>query len=474
MQGASTIQEQKEVLEKIIADQRELIAKHINNKVDRVPQLFIPYKEVLDIYHAGLQLPDDVTLMWCDDNYAYIRYLPNDHEQARQGGNALYYHLSYWGRPHDYLWLATTSPALIRTELKRAYDHNTRKMWIFNNGDIKPAEYLLEYALDLAWDEQLLTQPDYQPHLQQWLTREFGNETALTILPAFTKFYNLSYRCKPEFLGNTRTEERDPLFKTVKDLPWSDADITTRLQQCRHIMEQTMATMPDSIELRYPQWFQLIGYPLLSFCQMNNKMLGAQWARHGAAPWSESIQAYNEIQNLTAQYNALLNGKWQHMMDAAPRNLPVFAAPDTTQQSSPITNEDPILVVKPSQGSFGPNSYIVPLLGYSQEALALAQKESFTTTLPALSDSILLILSFVPNHPIDNNGLQVELAFDNETPQTYSYHTKGRSEAWKNNVLYNQASIEIVIPPATQTRTLSLTASTPAVILDEITIKPRK
>ncbi len=144
MQGAQTIEEQKTILERVVSDQRSLIKKYIHSNVTSVPQVFIPYKEVLDIYRSGLHVPEDVTLMWCDDNYGYMRSLPNKQEQARSGGNGLYYHISYWGRPHDYLWLATTSPALIRTELERAYNHDVQRIWIFNVGDIKPGEYLLD------------------------------------------------------------------------------------------------------------------------------------------------------------------------------------------------------------------------------------------------------------------------------------------------------------------------------------------
>ena len=75
-----------------------------------MPQVFIPYKEVLDVYHAGLKVPDDITLMWCDDNYGYIKHFPTAEERARKGGNGIYYHVSYWGRPHDYLWLGTLVP----------------------------------------------------------------------------------------------------------------------------------------------------------------------------------------------------------------------------------------------------------------------------------------------------------------------------------------------------------------------------
>lgn len=127
MNGAKTLDEQKTVLERVFADQRRLLQQYVNKDVTKVPQVFIPYKEVLDVYHAGLKVPDDITLMWCDDNYGYIKHFPTAEERARKGGNGIYYHVSYWGRPHDYLWLGTFSPHPLYQQMKQAYDHDVRK-----------------------------------------------------------------------------------------------------------------------------------------------------------------------------------------------------------------------------------------------------------------------------------------------------------------------------------------------------------
>lgn len=111
----------------MLRDQRDLLTKYVNKDVTQVPQVFIPYKEVLDVYHAGLQVPDEVTLMWCDDNYGYIRHFPTAEERARKGGNGVYYHVSYWGRPHDYLWLGTAHPSLVYQQMSLAYERGIQK-----------------------------------------------------------------------------------------------------------------------------------------------------------------------------------------------------------------------------------------------------------------------------------------------------------------------------------------------------------
>ena len=158
MEGVKTTEEYKKYLDKVIKDQRRLLSENLRKDVSEIPQVFIPYKEVLDVYDAGLEVPEDVTLIWCDDNYGYIRRLSDEDERRRSGGSGIYYHVSYWGRPHDYLWLTSTSPGLIYSEMKRAYDYGAEKIWILNVGDFKAAEYLAEFFLDLAWNINMVNE----------------------------------------------------------------------------------------------------------------------------------------------------------------------------------------------------------------------------------------------------------------------------------------------------------------------------
>ena len=237
MQGAKTVEEQKAVLDRVFVDQRGLLEKYVNKDVTQVPQVFIPYKEVLDIYYAGLQVPEDVTLMWCDDNYGYIRHFPTAEERARKGGNGVYYHVSYWGRPHDHLWLSTMSPSLIYQQMKQAYDQGIQKMWILNVGDIKPAEYQIELFMDMAWNLDKVSSEGVTAHLKHWLERELGTSCAKTILSVMQEHYRLAHIRKPEFMGNTREEEKNPVYRVVKDLPWSEREINERLNAYSELSE---------------------------------------------------------------------------------------------------------------------------------------------------------------------------------------------------------------------------------------------
>lgn len=190
------------------------------------------------MYHAGLQVPDEVTLMWCDDNYGYIRHFPTAEERARKGGNGVYYHISYWGRPHDYLWLGTAHPSLIYQQMTLAYERGIQKMWILNVGDIKPSEYQIELFLDMAWNLEAVKQQGVVAHQRQFLEREFGLEVAAQLQPVMQEAYRLAYIRKPEFMGNTRTEEKDPKFKIISDLPWSEQEIKERLTAYKQLSDK--------------------------------------------------------------------------------------------------------------------------------------------------------------------------------------------------------------------------------------------
>jgi hypothetical protein len=199
MLGANTLQEQKDAIDLILKDQRDMIARIVNPDVTKVSQVFIPYKEVLDVYRMGLQVPDDVTLMWTDDNYGYIRHFPDSIERARKGGNGIYNHVSYWGRPHDYLWLSTNHPALLYYQMKLAYDKGAREMWVLNVGDIKPAEYLIELHMDMAWNINAIegNKAGLDKHLKQWLAREFGHEHADALLQVMNEYYTWPISVSP-------------------------------------------------------------------------------------------------------------------------------------------------------------------------------------------------------------------------------------------------------------------------------------
>lgn len=470
MQGAKTVAEQKAVLERVLKDQRGLLQKYVNKDVTAIPQAFIPYKEVLDIYNAGLQVPDDVTLIWCDDNYGYIRHFPTAEERARKGGNGIYYHVSYWGRPHDYLWLGTFSPYLLHQQMKLAYDRGIQKMWVLNVGDIKPAEYQIELFLDMAWNIDEVDEIGVTAHLKSWLEREFGSNCAEELLPAMEAHYQLSYIRKPEFMGNTREEERDPKYKVIKDLPWSEQTISERLRSytvLSDVVERIESNIPAD---RQDAYFQLVKYPVQAAAQMNRKILTAQLARHSKVDWKQSDAAFDSIASLTQQYNSLQNGKWNRMMDFQPRKLSVFKRVEHTAATEPMVTDRKMLCKwNAMECTYGKP---VPCegLGYERKAAGIRKGSSLTFAFDDYGkDSVEVEIRLLPSHPLDEKQLRFAISVDEAVPQTVSYETKGRSEEWKENVLRNQAIRKVTLPINKQaSHKLVITALDEGVVLDQV------
>ena len=477
MQGAKTVAEQKAVLERVLKDQRGMLAKYVNKDVEKVPQAFIPYKEVLDIYHAGLEVPEEVTLIWCDDNYGYIRHFPTEEERARKGGNGIYYHISYWGRPHDYLWLNTMSPAVAYQQMNEAYDRGIQKMWIINVGDIKPGEYLLELLMDMAWDLDGVRRIGWQEHERRFLAREFGQSIGDELDKVMKSYYQLNYIHRPEFLGNTRTEEKDPAWKVVKDLPWSENYILTRLDTWKELSDKVDRLSRLMLREKQDAYFHLVKYRVQGAAQMNEKLLKAQLARHGKADWAESDAAYDSIVSLTRIYNEGINnqGKWRGMMDHRPRKLPVFDKVKRNTVDTPMYSDDD-LVHYGWHPMYCVSGNPIPCegLGYLGTAALIPQGVSVTyeseVVTEGIGDSVNIVLAFVPRHPVNDKSLRVALSIDNGKPHVVDYATKGRSEEWKVNILWNRAHriVRVPVDSKKSRHTFTLTALDEGIILDEI------
>ncbi len=473
MQGAKTVEEQKAVLTHVLSDQRALLQKYVNPDVTQVPQVFIPYKEVLDIYNAGLQVPDDITLMWCDDNYGYISHFPTQKERARQGGNGVYYHVSYWGRPCDYLWLGTFSPFLLYQQMKQAYDHGIQKIWILNVGDIKPAEYQVELFLDMAWDIHQVEEEGVARHLGNFLNREFGNSVGEQLLPIMQEHYRLAFIRKPEFMGNTRTEETTEK-RIVRDLPWSENHVRQRLADYKSISdkaEMIYAEIPMRLQDAY---FHLVKYPLQAATQMNYKTLYAQLARHGKAEWERSDAAYDSIVSLTRLYNTGINnhGKWLRFMDHQPRRLSVFEPMIHETASKPLAADPDVLQSWNATECSGGTPHPCEGLGYEGKAATIGKGEALSFDFENTdADSIVVEIQLLPNHPVEGDRLGISLMVDKGERQEIFYQTKGRSEEWKENVLQNRSirRMKLSIKQRKQHR-LTISALTEGVVLDQVRV----
>jgi hypothetical protein len=337
-----------DVLEKIFADQREMLEKWVNSDVTKVPQVLIPYTEVLELYNKGLKVPDDVIICWPDDNFGNIRQLPNNKEQERSGGSGIYYHFQWLnGATNSYTWLCTTPPALIGYEMKKAYDFNVKKLWVVNVGDIKPAEIDIEFFMQLAWDVSSRDNHNTHEFLRQWATREFGSEFAPQIADIMRKHYELGYARRPEnmLMYNNPSKEQLGWWVFPKDdyenmakyhgrkdeLMWDFFSIDNYNDEAQKRIDDydALINQVDKIYHSLPKeykdaFFETVVYNVKGAALHNMKILYAQKSiaygeqkRASAASYASlAQQAENNLFKLINHYNRELvtvGAKWDRM-----------------------------------------------------------------------------------------------------------------------------------------------------------------
>ena len=340
------IPEQVEVLEDVIGAQRELLSKWIDNPVDEIPQTFTPYKEVLEIYdEGGLQLPDDITIIWPNDSHGYIRRLSLPKENLRVGGTGIYYHFSYLGRPHGYYWLATTHPALVRNEMYKGWKRGSDKIWIVNVGDIKPREYLTELFLDMAWDVKRFTNPEVtEKHLLKWSINNFDQEYGEEIKDILWEYYNLAFERRPEFMGWNMTWPDIPIQRSEYNHTYYNDQIDLRIACYKELLKRTEFIWNEIPDVRKDAFYQLVYYPVAGSAYINKKFLYQDKAiyfrkqnRTSANTYAEkSMAAYDSIARYTDYYNnRMSDGKWRYMRSMHPRDLRVFQKPEVTVTEVP-------------------------------------------------------------------------------------------------------------------------------------------
>ena len=167
-----------ELLERIVADQREILKQTVNPDLEKVPQVWALYKEVQGYYEKGMRVPDDVTLLWSDDNWGDLRRLPTAEERKRSAGAGIYYHFDYVGAPRSYKWLNTNPIPEIQEQMNLALKYGADRLWVVNVGDGKPMEFPIEFFLDYARTPERWDKDHLDEFTKLWATRDFGPEHA--------------------------------------------------------------------------------------------------------------------------------------------------------------------------------------------------------------------------------------------------------------------------------------------------------
>ena len=299
------------LLEKIVADQRSLIAKYMNPDVTQVPQMWALYKEVMDYYEHGMRVPDDVTLLWCDDNWGNIRRLPTLAERKRSGGAGIYYHFDYVGGPRCYKWLNTNPLPKIWEQMNLAYEYDATRIWIVNVGDLKPMELPIEFFLRMAWNPKALSMEKVSEFTQKWAEREFGPEHATEIADMVSRYGKQSAWRKPELLEPTTFSLVNYREAEQVSAAWNE------------LVEQAVAVGASLSEEQQDAYFQLVLYPVKAMATVTDMYIAAgrnrlyaELGRVAANAEAEKVRVlFAQDQALSDYYNTeLADGKWNHMM----------------------------------------------------------------------------------------------------------------------------------------------------------------
>jgi len=298
------------LLETIVADQRRILSEVTGQPAEATPQVWALYKEVQDYFDAGMDVPDDVTLLFADDNWGNIRRLPKPGD-TRGGGYGVYYHFDYVGGPRNYKWINTTQIERVWEQMRLAYAHGVDRLWVVNVGDIKPMELPISFFLDQAWNPDGMTFDAVTAYPAAWAAEQFGARHAADIGDIVTRYTQYNARRKPELLTSD----------TYSLVDFNEADRV--LAQWDALVERTQRT-GEALGARHRDaYYQLVEYPVLASANLahfytavaRNRLYAAQ-GRTSANAWAdEAERRFARDAELARVYEQdVAGGKWVHMM----------------------------------------------------------------------------------------------------------------------------------------------------------------
>ena len=441
--------------------------------------------------------------VYTDDGYGYLQGMPgNDQHDGRDNGKLLY-HLSYQGTPHDYLWLSTTQPGLIYESLRNCWDKNIRQQWIAVIHDPKVAAYPLSLFMDMAWNINATGPDALKKHLSDWLVQQFGQVTGEQLAKPMTKFYWLCGLRRPEFMGWNQTglsekgrgADEQPVQVSELNAEQFGNELERLLNDYQEIeddINRVEASIPSQLR---DAFFAAVKYPVCAAADMATKQLQAQEARtigrkesfhHDDEALESAVRswkAYQDIIRLTNYYNEkMANGKWNGLMNMAPRGLQVFLAPTfidnlTTDELKKYDGYDGIDAPMDDDGCVVRNACdytsaskdvsTIEMLGHSMKAVLLPKGASISFQFYAPEGDAALRTALIPTLPCKKEQLRYRVTLDSDTTFTYSLDEQGASERWKVNVLRGQAIRTDDVRLSSGTHTLTIQALDDGIIVDQ-------
>ncbi len=507
------------LLERIVKDQRQIIEEVTQKPASETPQLWALYKEVQDYYDKGMRVPDDITLLLCDDNWGNIRKLPKLTDPPRKGGYGIYYHFDYVGGPRNYKWVNTNPLPRIWEQMHLAWEYNARQIWIVNVGDIKPMEFPISFFLDYAWNPEKIGADDLQIYAEYWSASQFGSTHAKEIADILAKYAKYNGRRKPELLDANTYSFNYNEWSTVVN------DYKSLLKKAEEINKQLPAEFKDA-------YFQLVLHPVKACANLNEIYYHVALNKEAYKnKWEEANgyadkvkQLYENDSLITLEYHQLNKGKWNHMMSQTHIGYTYWQQPN--KQKMPAVNyvpADSILTGIDTTSSWKEALYPKSLaknIFYEQNGYISIEANHFTkavntnditwkslhdhgrtgsaiTSFPVTAnqqkpggkaahlqyeiytyseDSVTLYCYFSPTLNFHNaeEGLQYAISIDNETPQIFSINKEDKNSIsgiwnkWVAESIIIKSSKHKLLQPGKHT--VKYWVVSPAVVLQKIVL----
>lgn len=375
------------LLGQVIGDQRGILAEQLGDRAQDAPQIFIPYKEVLPLYDAGLQVPEDVTIVWANDNFGYVRRYPTEAELTRPGGHGLYYHSSYWSEPpRSYLATSSTPLALVRNELSKAWDHGIRRLWVDNVGGLKPLEIETEFFLRCGWEAgKETTTSDATGFVEQWADKTFSGGHGKRVAELYATYYQLNNQRKLEHLASgvfAQTGYGDEASRRLAELHRLYRETNEIL---RELPDDEREAFIELVAVKIHLAYLVAG----QFLHADRSALAHQQGKAAAADHHLALsRTFDAHKRALLHYydTALAGGRWRHVFTPEEFPPPVMAMHPAAKPALRIGAPGLGVVTYDAPSVEAPGAR--PALTFWPHGVATKWIEVFTTGAPGVSFTI--------------------------------------------------------------------------------------
>lgn len=485
------------LLEEIIDGQRNIISDVTGRKAEETPQVWALYKEVQDYYDKGMRVPDDVTLLLCDDNWGNVRKLPLPDEPERAGGYGMYYHFDYVGGPRNYKWINVTQVQRMWEQMNLTYSHGVDRIWVVNVGDLKPMEYPISFFLDMAWNPNQFNASNLLVHTERWCAQQFGEKYAKESARLINLYTKYNRRVTPELLNDT-----------IYSL--------TNYNEFERVVDDYRNLVIDAMRLYYlmpaeykDAFDQLVLFPVnasSNLYEMYYAVAKNRWyAKKGdpeANRWADRVQACFERDSLLTNHynNVIADGKWAHMMDQVRIGYTYWqqpeksVMPEVTRLHEPDSQKESVFLEKDGYISIEAENFVraqgtemvqwevIPYLGKTGSGMTTFPQNIYPTageqiyleydieTLSAGEVELHILLSPTLNFN-QNRGLRYAVSFNGgkETIVNFNRDYDVRQmEQWQANSINETITTHTIKEPGKQT--LRFRVLDPGIVLQKILI----